>query len=80
VDIASIGCYPTVRVGMLMIRLNYYSQEIRLLYSYYRPHQSELDMLCSELPYSVVCIIDDMQIYVKQSIIYRLYRYRCELQ
>jgi len=41
------------------------------LCSHCRPHQFELDALSAEMLCSVVCIIDDMQMYVKQRIIYQ---------
>jgi len=48
-----------------------HNEETGILCSDYRPHQSELDALSAEMLCSVVCIIDDMQMYVKQRIIYQ---------
>jgi len=48
-----------------------HNEEIGILCSHCRPHQFELDALSAEMLYSVVCIIDDMQMYAKQPIIYQ---------
>lgn len=48
-----------------------HNEQTGILCSDYRPHQSELDALSAEMLCSVVCIIDDMQMYVKQRIIYQ---------
>ena len=46
-------------------------EQVDYLCSHYRPRQFELDALSAEMLCSVVCIIDDMQMYGKQRIIYQ---------
>jgi hypothetical protein len=48
-----------------------HDEETEIVCSHYISHQFELDALSAEMSCSVVCIIDGMQMYVKQRIIYQ---------
>jgi len=68
---ASVICLLTLHTKIMGMTVSNYKEGIGILCSHYRPHQFELDALSAEMLCSVVCIIDDMQMYVKQRIIYQ---------
>ena len=68
---ASVICLLTLRTKIMETTVSNHHEKTGILCSHYRPYQFELDTLSAEMLGSVVCIIDDMQMYVKQRIIYQ---------
>ena len=64
-------CLLTLRTKVMGKTVSSHNKQIGILCSDYKPHQSDLDTLSAEMLCSVVCIIPDMQMYVKQRIIYQ---------
>jgi len=68
---ASVIYLLTLRTKITGATVSNHNEETGILCPDDRPHQFELDTLSAEMLGSVVCIIDDMQMYVKQRIIYQ---------